>query len=144
MVTTKTLRRQPVFALAGRLTRSARPPPASAQGLALGKPVQSRPPLDCEPCHLLPDGGSQPADLTHQLTERSQTRARPTSERLLLRPAPHRGLHTTTADRPLTPTVQNLPDNRASMPLVSHSSTATAQFGGFGLRVLLRSSWDMK
>ena len=43
MVTTKTLRRQPVFALAGRLTRSARRPPASAQGLALGKPVQSRP-----------------------------------------------------------------------------------------------------
>ena len=41
-VTTKTLRRR-FFALAGRLTRSARRPhPASSPALALGNPVQSR------------------------------------------------------------------------------------------------------
>ena len=42
IVTTKTLRRR-VFALAGRLTRSARRLTASATALALGNPVQSRP-----------------------------------------------------------------------------------------------------
>ena len=43
IVTTKTLRRR-VFALAGRITRSARRlTPASATALALGYPVQSRP-----------------------------------------------------------------------------------------------------
>ena len=43
LVTTKTLRRR-FFSLAGRLTRSARPPhPASSPALALGNPVQSRP-----------------------------------------------------------------------------------------------------
>ena len=43
IVTTRTLRRR-VFALAGRLTRSARRfHPASAPALALGNPVQPRP-----------------------------------------------------------------------------------------------------
>ena len=43
-------------------------------------------------------------------------------------------LDTTTADRPLTPTVQNLPDNRSSMSLISRSATPATPFGGFGLR----------
>ena len=67
------------------------PPPCICSGAGPGKTSSVAPSLDCEPCHLLPDGGNQPADLTHQLTERPQTRARPASERLLLRPAPHRG-----------------------------------------------------
>ena len=53
IVTTKTLRRR-FFGLAGRVTRSARPPYfASAQALALGNPVQPRPgpaASDSTPC----------------------------------------------------------------------------------------------
>ena len=43
MVTTKTLRRQPVFALAGRLTRSARRPPCICLEAGPGKPSSIAP-----------------------------------------------------------------------------------------------------
>ena len=55
-VTTKTLRRR-VFALVGRITRSARRLTLHLpQALALGIPVHSRAWPGCEPCHCLPDG----------------------------------------------------------------------------------------
>ena len=37
------------------------------------------------------------------------------------------------ANRSPAPTVQNLPDNRASMSLISRSATPTTPFGGFGI-----------
>ena len=40
----------------------------------------------------------------------------------------------TVANRSPAPTVQNLPDNRASMSLISRSATPTTPFGGFGVR----------
>ena len=42
----------------------------------------------------------------------------------------------TVANRSPAPTVQNLPDNRSSMSLISRSATPTTPFGGFGLRSL--------
>ena len=39
----------------------------------------------------------------------------------------------TVANRSPAPTVQNLPDNRSSMSLISRSATPTTLFGGFGL-----------
>ena len=39
----------------------------------------------------------------------------------------------TVANRSPAPTVQNLPDNRSSMSLISRSATPTTPFGGFGL-----------
>ena len=41
----------------------------------------------------------------------------------------------TVANRSPAPTVQNLPDNRSSMSLISRSSTPTTPFGGFGLKL---------
>ena len=41
----------------------------------------------------------------------------------------------TVANRSPAPTVQNLPDNRSSMSLISRSATPTTLFGGFGLSV---------
>ena len=73
MVTTKTLRQQPVFALAGRLTRSARRPPCICPGAGPGKLSSIAPWHDCEPFIFQPDGavGNRPADLTltHQPTQ---------------------------------------------------------------------------
>ena len=39
----------------------------------------------------------------------------------------------TVANRSPAPTVQNLPDNRSSISLISRSATPTTPFGGFGL-----------
>ena len=61
VVITKTLRRR-FFSMAGRLTRSARRPLCIFPSAGPGKPSSVAPSLDCEPCHLLPDGGDQPAD----------------------------------------------------------------------------------
>ena len=133
MVTTKTLRRR-FFSLAGRLTRSARRlTPASTQALALGNPVQSRPGPTASHFHSQPDSGRlQPARQPHPpATPTSpKTRARPASERLLLVLSRTGELHMTVANRSPAPTVQNLPDNRSSMSLISRSATHT--FGGFG------------
>ena len=135
LVTTKTLRRR-FFSLAGRLTRSAR-------RLTLHLPRRwpwetqfNRAWPDCEPFHSQPDSGRlQPARHPHPP-------ATPTSPKL----APDRPvsvfccvlsrageLHMTVANRSPAPTVQNLPDNRASMSLISRSATPTTLFGGFGL-----------
>ena len=59
VVITKTLRRR-FFSLAGRLTRSARRPPCIFPSAGPGKPSSVAPSLDCEPCHLLPDGARLP------------------------------------------------------------------------------------
>ena len=61
VVTTKTLRRR-FFSLAGRLTRSARRLTLHLPSAGPGKTSSVAPSLDCAPCHLLPDGGDQPAD----------------------------------------------------------------------------------
>ena len=54
------------------------------------KPSSIAPWLDCEPCHSLPDGGgNRPTDPPPtSYPSVPQTRARPASERLLLRPVP--------------------------------------------------------
>ena len=39
----------------------------------------------------------------------------------------------TVANRSPAPTVQNLPDNRSSISLISRSATHTTPFGGFGI-----------
>ena len=97
---------------------------------------------DCEPFHSQPDGGRlQPARQPHPP-------ATPTSPKL----APDRPasvfccvlslageFHITVANRSPAPTVQNLPDNRASTPRISHSSTATVQLGGFGFSLSKRA-----
>ena len=52
----------------------------------------------------------------------------------------------TVANRSPAPTVQNLPDNRASMSLISRSSTPTTPFGGFGINLAngrLTFSWHI-
>ena len=49
----------------------------------------------------------------------------------------------TVANRSPAPTVQNLPDNRSSMSLISRSATPTTLFGGFGPREHRREYGDM-
>ena len=78
-VITKTLRRR-VFALVGRITRSAAPPHfASPPGAGLGKPSSVAPWPGCKPFHSRPDG-QPPTDPTSP-----QTRATPVRESPLLR-----------------------------------------------------------
>ena len=67
IVTTKTLRRR-VFALAGRITRSARRPPCIFPGAGPGRSSSAAPWPDCEPFHSQPDGARPP--LTRQPTQR--------------------------------------------------------------------------
>ena len=45
----------------------------------------------------------------------------------------------TVANRSPAPTVQNLPDNRSSVSLISRSATPTTPFGGFGLNMRIVS-----
>ena len=88
IVTTKTLRRR-VFALAGRLTRSARRlTPCICHSAGLGKPSSVAPWPGCEPFHSQPDGARPP--LTHQPANPTSlpTRASPVRERLLPCPLP--------------------------------------------------------
>ena len=66
IVTTKTLRRR-VFALAGRLTRSARRS-CIFPGAGPGRSSSAAPRPDCEPFRSQPDGARPP--LTHQPTQR--------------------------------------------------------------------------
>ena len=65
IVTTKTLRRR-AFALAGRITRSARP--CSFPRAGPGRSSSAAPWPDCEPFHSQPDGARPP--LTRQPTQR--------------------------------------------------------------------------
>ena len=87
IVTTKTLRRR-VFALAGRITRSARRfGPCIFPGPGPGRSSSAAPWPDCEPFHSQPDGARPP--LTRQANPTSpQTRASPVRERLLPCPIP--------------------------------------------------------
>ena len=78
--------------------RTAHPPgapphPASATALALGNPTQSRPgPIASHFSSSLPaSSATGPPTSPTSYPNVPQTRARPASERLLLRPAPHRG-----------------------------------------------------
>ena len=104
LVTTRTLRRR-VFALAGQLTRSPR-------RLTLHPP----PPWPWETqCNRPPTPRPDP----------------PVCVSCCVRSCGER-LDTTTADRPLTPTVQNLPGQ--SLLHIPCSATATTPFGGSGLR----------
>ena len=104
LVTTRTLRRR-VFALAGQLTRSPR-------RLTLHPP----PPWPWETqCNRPPTPRPDP----------------PVCVSCCVRSCGER-LDTTTADRPLTPTVQNLPGQ--SFLHIPCSATATTPFGGSGLR----------
>ena len=81
VVTTKTLRRR-FFSLAGRITRSARPPhPASSPALALGNPIQSRPGPTASPFHSRPDGAVGDR-ATHRTTEGPRKLAPPWSARV--------------------------------------------------------------
>ena len=104
LVTTRTLRRR-VFALAGQLTRSPR--------------------------HLTPNpprpGPGKPSAIVPQHLAQTRRCVSPAASG----PAAS-GLDTTTADRPLTPTVQNLPGQ--SFLHIPCSATATTPFGGSGLR----------
>ena len=87
IVTTKTLRRW-VFALAGRITRSARRlTPASSPALALGGAVQPRPGPTAS--HSTPSlNGARPATDPPANPTSPQTRASPVRERLLPCPIP--------------------------------------------------------
>ena len=86
IVTTKTLRRR-VFALAGRITRSARRLTLHLPRRWPWRSSSAAPWPDCEPFHSQPDGARPP--LTHQPTQRPlQTRASPVRERLLPCPIP--------------------------------------------------------
>ena len=99
IVTTKTLRRR-VFALSGRLTRSARRlNPASATALALGNPVQSRPgPVASHSTPGLTVPVRQWLNVPAHRTS-PQTRASPVRERLLPCPLPAISLTTATLGR---------------------------------------------
>ena len=66
-VITKTLRRR-VFALVGRITRSARRLTLHLPGAGLGRSSSAAPWPDCEPFHSQPDGARPP--LTRQPTQR--------------------------------------------------------------------------
>ena len=79
-VTTKTLRRR-VFALAGRITRSARGLTLHLPGAGPGRSSSAAPWPDCEPFHSQPDGARTP--LTHQPTQRPRKLASTVRERLL-------------------------------------------------------------
>ena len=120
----------------------APPYPASAPALALGSPVQSRsgsiarlasPSLMMMMMMM--------AAATGTLTSPPPTSSTPTSTKL----APDRPpsvsccvlslgerLDTTTADRPMRPTVQNLPGQSLSRTLISLSATVPTPFVGFG------------
>ena len=116
--------------------RAASPSICPGAGPGVSRSVAPWP--DCAPCHSQPDGGRlQPARQPHPP-------ATPTSPKL----APDRPqtgpvsvfccvlsrgerLDTTTADRPLTPTVQNLPGQ--SLLHVPYLPFHPPPFGGFGL-----------
>ena len=83
IVTTKTLRRR-FFALAGRLTRSAPPHPASPPALALGEPVQPRPGPAVS--HSIPSPPAPPA--ADPSTDQPNVPANPVRGGSLLRPLP--------------------------------------------------------
>ena len=147
IVTTKTRRRR-FFALAGRLTRSARRLTPHLPRPGLGKPSSAAPWPGCKPFHSQPDAARRP--LTHPPANRRspQTRASPVRGGSLLRPLPvilpsptpadgHRGPVRRLKTLPDLPSTQWCPDHlpRSYFTLLPLSSRRpSVSFGGFGLK----------
>ena len=145
IATTKTLRRR-FFSLAGRLTRSARPPsPCICHSAGLGKPSSVAPWHGCERFHSQPDG-ARPQLTRHPPNRTSpQTRASPVREHLSPRPLPAISPCPTSPDghkvsprRLKTDTGPIYPNRARTIASLSPSSPILLlqrhTFGGFGLK----------
>ena len=96
IVTTKTLRRR-VFALAGRITRSARRLTLHLPRRWPWRSISAAPWPDCEPFHSQPDGGRPP--LTRQPTQRPANSRQPSPRAPLAVSYPAISLATATVGR---------------------------------------------
>ena len=127
------------------MSRTGAPPHfASATALALGKTSSVAPSLDCAPCHLLPDGGNQPADPPSSPLNVPTNSRQPSPRRALLahrlsnyvrhsHGRPPSSCRCAYLTPPLSPSIGIwLGPFAFPYPSSMVSTTRTSRFGGFG------------